>query len=63
MRPEQAWLLQEVELKERSIGKVAKEMGWTEVAGRLRLMRARRSLVRTFEKWEHEAKNSNEQKS
>ncbi len=63
MRPEQAWLLQEVELKERSIGKVAKEMGWTEVAGRLRLMRARRSLVRTFGKWEHEAKNSNEQKS
>ncbi len=47
--PEQAWLLREVDLCGRSIGEVSREMGWTEVAGRLRLLRARRSLRRAYE--------------
>lgn len=51
---EQAWLLNEVELAERSIGEVSAEMGWTATAGRLRLMRARRRLKKTYEQWEHE---------
>ena len=50
--PQQVWLLNEVELKERAIGEVSREMGWTEVAGRLRLMRARRSLEREYRKFE-----------
>lgn len=46
--PEQAWLLREVELAERSIGEVSKEMGWTAVGGRLRLFRARQALKRVY---------------
>ena len=52
--PEIAWLLDEVELKERPIGEVAREMGWTNTAGRLRLFRARRKLETVFERWNHE---------
>lgn len=51
--PEIAWLLDEVELKERAIGEVAREMGWTNTAGRLRLFRARRKLKAVFERWNH----------
>ncbi|MDP0490146.1 MAG: RNA polymerase sigma factor [Verrucomicrobiota bacterium JB023] len=51
---EQAWLLTAIELEEKSIGEVAREMGWTEVAGRLRLMRARRSLKRVYDDWNRE---------
>lgn len=52
--PEVAWLLDEVELKERAIGEVAREMGWTNTAGRLRLFRARRKLKDVFERWNHD---------
>lgn len=51
MRPDQVWLLNEVDLKERPIGEVSREMGWTEVAGRLRLMRARRALKKKYQSW------------
>ncbi|MEP4078005.1 RNA polymerase sigma factor [Haloferula sp.] len=51
MPPAQAWLLQEVELKERPIGKVAVEMGWAAAPARLRLFRARKKLKRIFEQW------------
>jgi RNA polymerase sigma-70 factor (ECF subfamily) len=51
MPTEQAWLIREVEIHERSIGEISLEMGWTEVAGRLRLLRARRSLHRIYQKW------------
>lgn len=50
---EVTWLLDEVELKERAIGEVAHEMGWTKTAGRLRLLRARRKLKAVFESWNH----------
>ncbi|MCP5559646.1 MAG: RNA polymerase sigma factor [Verrucomicrobiaceae bacterium] len=46
--PTQAWLLREVELAERAIGDVAKEMGWTAVGGRLRLFRARQALKKLY---------------
>jgi len=49
---EMVWLLNEIELKERKIGDVAKEMGWTATAARLRLMRARRKLKDTYLKME-----------
>ena len=49
--PEQAWLLREVELAERSIGDVSKEMGWTAARGRLRLFRARHALRRIYDAW------------
>jgi RNA polymerase sigma-70 factor (ECF subfamily) len=52
MSPEQAWLIREVEFKDRSIGVVSREMGWTEVAGRLRLLRARRRLRQLYLKWD-----------
>ena len=48
---EVAWLLREVELKERGIGEVAREMGWTSTAARLRLFRARQKLKNVFEDW------------
>ena len=49
-----AWLLQEVELKERSIGEVAKEMGWAAGPARLRLFRARKKLKRVFEEFQNQ---------
>jgi len=54
---EVAWLLREVELKERSISQVAEEMGWTNTATRLRLFRARKKLKKVFNQWNqsHEA--------
>jgi len=51
---EQAWLLKLVELDERAIGEVSREMGWTEVAGRLRLLRARRQLKKAYASWNEE---------
>lgn len=48
---EAAWLLREVELRERAIGEVAREMGWTHAAARLRLFRARKKLKAVFEQW------------
>lgn len=51
---EQAWLLKRVELEECAISKVSREMGWTEVAGRLRLLRARRQLKKAYESWNGE---------
>lgn len=51
MPPEQAWLIREVELAQRSIGQISSDMGWTAVGGRLRLLRARRTLKRTYEHW------------
>jgi RNA polymerase sigma-70 factor (ECF subfamily) len=47
--PAQAWLLREVELVGRSSDEVAEEMGWTRLAARLRLMRARRALEKCYE--------------
>lgn len=47
----QAWLLREVELAQRPIGEVAKEMGWTAVGGRLRLFRARQALKQAYQLW------------
>jgi RNA polymerase sigma factor (sigma-70 family) len=47
----QAWLLREVELAERPIGDVAREMGWTAVGGRLRLFRARQALKNAYNEW------------
>lgn len=49
--PEQAWLIREVELAERTIGEVSRSMGWTAVGGRLRLFRARLALKRTYDEW------------
>jgi RNA polymerase sigma factor (sigma-70 family) len=46
-----AWLLREVELAERPIGEVAREMGWTAVGGRLRLFRARQALKNAYFEW------------
>ncbi len=48
---EVAWLLREVELEERSISEIAREMGWTNTAARLRLFRARKMLKTEFQKW------------
>jgi len=48
---EVAWLLREVELKQRSIGEVAVDMGWTQTAARLRLFRARKKLKNVFHSW------------
>ena len=54
---EVAWLLREIELKERNIKQVAQEMGWTHPAARLRLFRARQKLKKAFNQWNdsHEA--------
>lgn len=49
MNPVQVWLLREVELAGRSSDEVAREMGWTKLATRLRLMRARRALAECHE--------------
>jgi len=51
---QQAWLLKRVELEECAIGEVSREMGWTEVAGRLRLLRARRQLKKAYDSWNEE---------
>lgn len=51
MPPEQAWLIREVELEQRSIGEVSAAMGWTAVGGRLRLFRARQSLRKVYHQW------------
>lgn len=47
----QAWLLSEVELAQRPIGDVSREMGWTAVGGRLRLFRARQALKNAYHEW------------
>ena len=52
--PKQAYLLEQVELRERSIGEVSAECGWTATAGRLRLLRARRSLKRVYQQWNND---------
>jgi RNA polymerase sigma-70 factor (ECF subfamily) len=52
MDPAQVWLLREVELAGRTSDEVAREMGWTKLAGRLRLMRARRALGKCFQSME-----------
>lgn len=49
MDPAQVWLLREVELSGRTTDELAREMGWTKVATRLRLMRARRLLAKTYQ--------------
>jgi RNA polymerase sigma-70 factor (ECF subfamily) len=49
MDPAQVWLLREVELAGRTTDEVAHDMGWTKLATRLRLMRARRALGACFE--------------
>lgn len=49
--PEQAWLLQQVELEGRSIGELSAELSWTATGGRLRLFRARNALKRAYERW------------
>ena len=54
---EMAWLLREVELEERSISEVSREMGWTQTAGRLRLFRARQRLKSVSQKWNSEYEN------
>lgn len=46
--PEQAYLLEQVELEGHSIGEVSNTMGWTAVGGRLRLHRARNALKRAY---------------
>lgn len=51
--PHEAWLLREVELRERPIGEVCAEAGWLPVSGRVRLFRARARLRRAFENLEH----------
>lgn len=56
MDPAQVWLLREVELAGRTGDEVAREMGWTRVATRLRLMRARRALGKCFQSMEKERK-------
>ena len=53
---EQAWLLREVELRERPIGEGAKEMGWAAGPARLRLFRARKKLKRVFEEFQQRSK-------
>ena len=47
----QAWLLREVELAQRPIGEVAKDMGWTALGARLRLFRARQALKTAYQLW------------
>jgi len=49
MDPAQVWLLREVELAGRPTDELAREMGWTKLAARLRLMRARRALGNCYE--------------
>lgn len=49
--PQQAWLLQQVELEGRTIGEVSTALGWTATGGRLRLFRARNALKRAYERW------------
>jgi DNA-directed RNA polymerase specialized sigma24 family protein len=52
MDPAQVWLLREVEPAGRTSSEVACEMGWTKLATRLRLMRARRALEKCFQSME-----------
>ena len=54
--PEQAWLLQEIELAQRSIGEVSTELGWTAAGGRVRLFRARQALKRIYDKWDEKGR-------
>ena len=49
MEPAQVWLIREVELLGRSTDELAREMGWTQLASRLRLMRARRAMAKCYE--------------
>ncbi|MCU0796547.1 MAG: sigma-70 family RNA polymerase sigma factor [Akkermansiaceae bacterium] len=49
MEPTQVWLIREVELLGRSTDELAREMGWTQLASRLRLMRARRAMAKCYE--------------
>lgn len=54
--PRDAWLLREVELRERPVAEVCLEAGWLAVSGRVRLFRARARLRRAFQKLEHHEK-------
>ncbi len=56
--PDQALLLQMVEIEGRSISQVAADMGWTSAGGRVRLFRARRALERAYHKLSHETPTS-----
>ena len=49
LQPLDAWLLREVELRQRSHAEVAAEAGWNTVLLRVRLFRARRRLQAAFE--------------
>lgn len=48
LSPEDAWLLRQVEIEERPLAELCAERGWSGVAGRVRLFRARRRLARAF---------------
>ncbi len=50
--PDDAWLLREVELAERPLAELCAERGWSSVAGRVRLFRARRRLAAVLKTWE-----------
>lgn len=49
LQPLDAWLLREVELRQRTHAEVAAEAGWNTVLLRVRLFRARRRLQTAFE--------------
>lgn len=48
LRPLDAWLLREVELKERPIADVAEEAGWNGAMAKVRLFRARHRLKQAY---------------
>jgi RNA polymerase sigma-70 factor (ECF subfamily) len=52
--PADAWLLRQVELEERAVGDVCAETGWSPVAARVRLFRARKRLQAAWRKLEGE---------
>lgn len=48
LSPEDAWLLRQIEIEDRPLTELCAERGWSGVAGRVRLFRARRRLVAAF---------------
>jgi RNA polymerase sigma-70 factor (ECF subfamily) len=48
LSPEDAWLLRQVEIEERPLAELCVERGWSGLAGRVRLFRARRRLAAAF---------------
>lgn len=50
--PADAWLLRSVELEQRTLAEVCAETGWSDVAARVRLFRARRRLQAAWRKLE-----------